>query len=109
MSERSLLQGAESVRPFATNAWGHAGKLHVTARSKAVEIWKALQAKLQALLKNAKPISQKYLVKLQVNAIIGHHSAIIHLPDAATIKSNNSLLHHVHVMRMLTALFCMHV
>ena len=61
-----LLQGAEVVRPFATNAWGHAGKLHVTARSRAVEIWKALQAKLQALLKDAKPTSQKYLAKLQV-------------------------------------------
>lgn len=54
------------MRPLATNVYTHGSKLHVTVRSKAVEIWKALQAKLQALLKNAKPLTQKYLVKLQV-------------------------------------------
>lgn len=54
------------MRPLVTNAYTHGSKLHVTVRSKAVKIWKTLQAKLQALLKNAKPLTQKYLVKLQV-------------------------------------------
>lgn len=71
-----MLQGAESVRPFASNAWEHAGKLHVTARSKTVETWKTLQAKVHALLKDAKPISQKYLVKLQVNGAMSHYLVV---------------------------------
>ncbi len=56
------------MRPLASNTWEHASKVHVTARSKSVELWKALQVKVQALLKGAKPLTQKYLVKLQVRA-----------------------------------------
>lgn len=59
-------QGMGALRPLATNTWEHAGKLHVTARSKSVEWWKALQAKLQTLLKGAKPMAQKALVTVQV-------------------------------------------
>ncbi|BDA48778.1 probable Laminin-like protein epi-1 at N-terminal half [Coccomyxa sp. Obi] len=103
--EEHYQKGSESVRPFATNALEHAGKLHVTVRSKAVEIWKALQAKLQALLKDAKPISQKYLVKLEASirqlqlAVKKHAIPQLQKAAASTKAATQKLLSHPQVLQ----------
>ncbi|EIE27432.1 hypothetical protein COCSUDRAFT_45860 [Coccomyxa subellipsoidea C-169] len=104
-SQKALQAGADSVRPLASNAWEHASKVHVTARSKSVELWKALQVKVQALLKDAKPLTRKYLVKLQGSlsklqlAVKKHAIPQLQKALASTKAATHKLLSHPQVLQ----------